>query len=125
MNSVKHSAVEWVQAAGDRVEGRLVRRGCVAAAFGVASSPRILRTSERGKALAAGCKFDFIYCAGLFDYLPGVTPKATVNLFFEWRRPGGLGRVASVNDSKPFGAAQGCGQWGSSFWTERMGAIHG
>lgn len=69
-----------MKAASDRGEGRTVRRGCFAVVF-VVNSPDILRTRERGKPLAVGAKFDFIYCAGLFDYLSGVTSKTIVNHF--------------------------------------------
>lgn len=82
MNSVKNSAVEYVTTTGDRSEGQRVRRGCFDVGF------------ARAGALAAGGKFDFIYCTGRFDYLSGVTSKAIVNLFLSggnlaascWRR---------------------------------------
>jgi hypothetical protein len=110
MNSVKDSTAGRVMTTSDRVEGQPVRRGCLDAVF------------ARVKALAAGGKSDFIYCAGRFDYLVGVTSKAIVSLF---RQPGGLVRAANVNGSKSFSPAQGCGQWTSSFWIERRGALHG
>ena len=75
--------------------------------------------------LAASAKFDFIYCAGRFDYLFGVMSKAVLKLFFEWRPSGALMLVANLNASKRFWQTQGCTQWNSLFWTERMGALHG
>lgn len=94
----------------DRIEGQPVRRGCLDVVF------------ARAQALAANDLFDFIYCAGLFDYLSGVTPKAIVRLFWQ---SGGLVLAADMNDSKSFSPAQGSGPWSGSFWTERMGALHG
>lgn len=113
MKSVKHSAVECITTTGDRMEGQPGCRGCFDVGF------------TRAKVLAASDKLDFIYCAGLFDYLSGVTPKAFVNLFFESRQPGRLVPALNMSDSKSFSLAQGFGQWSSSFWIQRMGALHG
>jgi extracellular factor (EF) 3-hydroxypalmitic acid methyl ester biosynthesis protein len=46
--------------------------------------------------------FDFVYCAGLFDYLSDATCKALVNVFYHMLNPRGLVVVANMNDSKPF-----------------------
>jgi hypothetical protein len=121
MNNVKDSAVERMTTTGDRIEGPPVRRNCFHA---VASSPGVLRTSEQARAWAAGDKFDFIYCAGLFDYLSGVISKTIVNLFL-WRQPDGLVLVVNRKEEKAICPAQACGPWRSFFWTERMGALHG
>lgn len=47
-------------------------------------------------------KFDFIYCAGLFDYLALDTARALVNLWYDSLAPGGLMLIANMNDTKPF-----------------------
>jgi len=47
-------------------------------------------------------KFDFIYCAGLFDYLALDTARALVNLWYDSLSPGGLLLIANMNDTKPF-----------------------
>jgi extracellular factor (EF) 3-hydroxypalmitic acid methyl ester biosynthesis protein len=47
-------------------------------------------------------KFDFIYCAGLFDYLPDRTCKQLNGVFFNNLAPGGLIVVTNVDDRKPF-----------------------
>jgi len=121
MKSVKDSAVERITTTGDRIEGPPVRRSCFDV---VASSPGDLRTSARARALSAGDQFDFIYCVGLFDYLSGVISKAIVKLFLG-RPPDGLVPVVNRNEKKAICPAPGCGPWRSSFWTERMGALHG
>lgn len=47
-------------------------------------------------------KYDFIYCAGLFDYLALDTARALVNLWHDSLAPGGLLLIANMNDTKPF-----------------------
>jgi len=47
-------------------------------------------------------KFDFIYCAGLFDYLPDRVCKELLAMFYEWLAPDGLVLTTNVVDSKPF-----------------------
>ena len=46
--------------------------------------------------------YDFIYCAGLFDYLPDRTCKQLMNIFYEWLAPGGLLAATNVDACKPF-----------------------
>jgi extracellular factor (EF) 3-hydroxypalmitic acid methyl ester biosynthesis protein len=55
------------------------------------------RQNDRG-----GEKFDLIYCAGLFDYLPPDTCRALMGLWYDLLLPGGLMLIANMNDSKPF-----------------------
>ena len=47
-------------------------------------------------------EYDFIYCAGLFDYLPDTTCKELMAVFYDWLAPGGLLAVTNVMDNKPF-----------------------
>ena len=47
-------------------------------------------------------RYDLIYCAGLFDYLPDETCRALVDLFYNSLEPGGLVVVANMKDDKPF-----------------------
>ena len=47
-------------------------------------------------------KFDFIYCAGLFDYLPDRVCKELCNMFYEWLAADGLVLTTNVVDCKPF-----------------------
>lgn len=61
---------------------------------------QILKENQAG---AAGKpEYDFIYCAGLFDYLPGITCKQLMQIFYDWLAPGGLLAVTNVVDNKPF-----------------------
>ena len=61
---------------------------------------QILKENQAG----AGAKpeYDFIYCAGLFDYLPDVTCRQLMEIFYDWLAPGGLLAVTNVVDQKPF-----------------------
>jgi extracellular factor (EF) 3-hydroxypalmitic acid methyl ester biosynthesis protein len=52
-------------------------------------------TSERGR-------FDFIYCAGLFDYLTDGACRQLLKVCWEWLAPGGLLVATNVDNSKPF-----------------------
>ena len=67
-----------------------------------ASVQQLMRSALQGRPLPEAEHFDFIYCAGLFDYLSEPTCKAMVRLFHQWLRPGGLIVVANMNDAKPF-----------------------
>jgi extracellular factor (EF) 3-hydroxypalmitic acid methyl ester biosynthesis protein len=46
--------------------------------------------------------YDFIYCAGLFDYLPDRTCKQLMNIFYDWLAPGGLVAATNVDNCRPF-----------------------
>ena len=47
-------------------------------------------------------EYDFIYCAGLFDYLPDTTCQQLMEVFYGWLAPGGLLAVTNVMDNQPF-----------------------
>ena len=51
-------------------------------------------------------KYDYIYCAGLFDYLSDTVCKQLMNIFYEMLTPGGLLLATNatdvLNDLKPF-----------------------
>lgn len=94
---------ETLQHAGgeiDRVKRRLSRRTKVAAQN--ISVNQLLRRAVRRDADALGGKYDYIYCAGLFDYLSDHTCTELVGLFHENLLPGGLVAVANMDDSRPF-----------------------
>lgn len=46
-------------------------------------------------------KYDFIYCAGLFDYLSDRVCSKLINLFAHWCEPGGRILVTNVHASNP------------------------
>jgi len=62
----------------------------------------VLKESVKRSLEAADKKYDLIYCAGLFDYLPNRTCKQLMNIFYEWVSPGGMVAVTNVEDCKPF-----------------------
>ena len=45
--------------------------------------------------------FDFIYCAGLFDYFSDQVCKRLVEQYYRWLRPGGLLSVTNVHSRNP------------------------
>jgi extracellular factor (EF) 3-hydroxypalmitic acid methyl ester biosynthesis protein len=47
-------------------------------------------------------QYDFVYCAGLFDYLSDNTCTQMMEVFYDWVAPGGLLAVTNVADEKPF-----------------------
>lgn len=51
---------------------------------------------------SGGAKYDFVYCAGLFDYLSDRVCKQLVDLFYSWLAPGGLLLVTNVDGTRPF-----------------------
>jgi extracellular factor (EF) 3-hydroxypalmitic acid methyl ester biosynthesis protein len=53
--------------------------------------------SESGRA----GHYDFVYCAGLFDYLPERICRKLVRMFHEWTVPGGLVLVTNVHSRNP------------------------
>jgi extracellular factor (EF) 3-hydroxypalmitic acid methyl ester biosynthesis protein len=57
---------------------------------------------ESMKKNATNPEYDFVYCAGLFDYLPDTTCSQLMEIFYSWLAPGGLLVVTNVVDDKPF-----------------------
>ncbi|MCD6051165.1 MAG: SAM-dependent methyltransferase, partial [Verrucomicrobia bacterium] len=56
---------------------------------------------EGGKASALGQQYDFIYCAGLFDYLSDRICKRLMTIFYEQLAPGGLVVATNVDACNP------------------------
>jgi extracellular factor (EF) 3-hydroxypalmitic acid methyl ester biosynthesis protein len=56
---------------------------------------------EHGKSAGEKPQYDFVYCAGLFDYLPDPTCKQLMEVFYEWLAPGGLLLATNVEPSNP------------------------
>jgi extracellular factor (EF) 3-hydroxypalmitic acid methyl ester biosynthesis protein len=55
---------------------------------------------DMGKPIT-GPKYDFIYCAGLFDYLTDQVCKRLMNYFYDLLAPGGLLLSTNVNSANP------------------------
>jgi extracellular factor (EF) 3-hydroxypalmitic acid methyl ester biosynthesis protein len=61
----------------------------------------MLKEAGRSVELPAERQFDFVYCAGLFDYLPDAVCQRLVQVFYSWVAPGGLLLVTNVDPSNP------------------------
>ncbi|HTN75360.1 MAG TPA: class I SAM-dependent methyltransferase, partial [Pirellulaceae bacterium] len=46
-------------------------------------------------------RFDYVYCAGLFDYLSDPICSRLLELFYDWTMPGGLVVATNVHSSHP------------------------
>ena len=62
---------------------------------------QILKDGLRGKEGANG-GYDFVYCAGLFDYMSDRICKKLMNIFYQMLAPGGLLLATNVDAAKPF-----------------------
>ncbi len=60
---------------------------------------QVMKEASRPRGPSA--KYDFVYCAGLFDYLPDPVCKLLMNIFYDWLAPGGLLVATNVDDSNP------------------------
>ena len=56
---------------------------------------------ESSKMESNPVKYDFVYCAGLFDYLSDTVCKRLMNLFYDSVAPGGLVVATNVADMNP------------------------
>jgi len=65
------------------------------------SVQQLLKDTVRTDGLGRGEKFDLVYCAGLFDYLPDHVCKRLMNVFYESLLPGGLALATNVSTSSP------------------------
>src|SRR5262249_40532224 len=61
---------------------------------------QVLRGGTRS-ANGANEKYDFVYCAGLFDYLPDKICRQLMNIFYDMVAPGGLLVATNVDKSNP------------------------
>ncbi|MBL9126896.1 MAG: class I SAM-dependent methyltransferase [Verrucomicrobiales bacterium] len=63
---------------------------------------QMLKDSLRGAGDAGGAKYDFVYCAGLFDYVSDRVCRRLTSLFHEMTESSGLVLVTNVDASRPF-----------------------
>jgi extracellular factor (EF) 3-hydroxypalmitic acid methyl ester biosynthesis protein len=61
----------------------------------------LLRAAASGQS-TLGAHYDFVYCAGLFDYLSDRVCTRLVQLFYDWTAPGGLLVTTNVHAKNPF-----------------------
>lgn len=68
------------------------------------SVQHILKEGHKPVVSGGGPKqeYDFIYCAGLFDYLSDHTCKQLTDIFYNWLAPEGLLVFTNVDNYKPF-----------------------
>jgi extracellular factor (EF) 3-hydroxypalmitic acid methyl ester biosynthesis protein len=62
---------------------------------------QILKEAGRSIPRTEENTYDFVYCAGLFDYLPDQICKRLTNILYEWVAPGGLLVTTNVDSSNP------------------------
>jgi len=62
---------------------------------------QLLMESGRGRESDRHAKYDFVYCAGLFDYLSDQVCHRLLNLMYDWVAPGGLVLATNVEPSNP------------------------
>ena len=61
----------------------------------------ILKESGKTVEREAENYYDFVYCAGLFDYLTDSVCRKLTGIFYEWLAPGGLLVTTNVDTSNP------------------------
>jgi extracellular factor (EF) 3-hydroxypalmitic acid methyl ester biosynthesis protein len=66
------------------------------------SVQQLLKEAARPRTGASSLAYDFLYCAGLFDYLPDRVCKQLMGVFYHWLAPGGLLLVTNVDGTRPF-----------------------
>lgn len=57
-------------------------------------------TAKANKTIQTG-EYDFVYCAGLFDYLSDKVCRRLIELFYKWVKPGGDVLVTNVHPDNP------------------------
>jgi extracellular factor (EF) 3-hydroxypalmitic acid methyl ester biosynthesis protein len=66
----------------------------------------ILKSGDKSLLHPSGEKYDYVYCAGLFDYLSDDVCKQMMNIFYGMLAPGGLllatNATEVLNSSRPF-----------------------
>src|SRR5207302_1201246 len=65
------------------------------------SVAQILKTGAKAQTNSLENKHDFLYCAGLLDYLPDRVCKDLMNIFYGMLAPGGLLIATNVDSFNP------------------------
>jgi len=60
----------------------------------------LLRTAVSGMPHEHRSKYDFVYCAGLFDYLSDKVCTRLIRLFYSWLRPNGVLLVTNMHEAQ-------------------------
>jgi extracellular factor (EF) 3-hydroxypalmitic acid methyl ester biosynthesis protein len=62
---------------------------------------QVFKDSARSREAPTGGRFDFVYCAGLFDYMTDSFCQHLMSIFYEWVAPGGLLLATNVESRNP------------------------
>ena len=65
------------------------------------SVQQLFKSAARADTLPSQDKYDFVYCAGLFDYLPDRTCTQLLAILYRFLRPGGLLVVTNITPLSP------------------------
>lgn len=65
------------------------------------SVQQILKESAKSMGLVPDQEYDFVYCAGLFDYLSDTVCQRIISVLLHWTAPGGLLLLTNVDLSNP------------------------
>ncbi|HMJ11164.1 MAG TPA: class I SAM-dependent methyltransferase [Polyangiaceae bacterium] len=92
---------ETLEYAGARIAEASRREGRKLAVSTVHQSIHdLLRAAASGQSPLAS-RYDFVYCAGLYDYISDRVCRRLLRLFVEWTAAGGLCIVTNVHSSNP------------------------
>jgi extracellular factor (EF) 3-hydroxypalmitic acid methyl ester biosynthesis protein len=61
----------------------------------------LLKESKRSIDYPVDSQYDFVYCAGLFDYLPDQVCQRLMTVLYNWLAPGGLLMATNVDACNP------------------------
>jgi len=64
----------------------------------------LMKNAARPKSCERDSSYDFVYCAGLFDYLSDRVCSRLISLFCKWTKPGGLVVVTNVHPRNEYRA---------------------
>lgn len=62
---------------------------------------QIIKAASKAAVNGPDNTYDYLYCAGLFDYLPDQLCKQLINIFYDMLAPGGLLLVTNVDACNP------------------------
>ena len=93
---------ETLQYTRSALNDKMARHGrSVPLQFVRKSVQNILKESGRTIERSAQDQYDFVYCAGLFDYLSDQVCQRLMNIMYAWLAPGGLLIATNVEPSNP------------------------
>jgi extracellular factor (EF) 3-hydroxypalmitic acid methyl ester biosynthesis protein len=84
-----------------RALGEIAKRGRTPVEFRFVKKSVHQFIKEASKSRSDPARYDLIYCAGLFDYLPDSVCRRILAIFHDELAPGGLLAVTNVSDSNP------------------------